>query len=1778
MNTKQVWLLFGLFLFTVNCTIGQGFEKRWEELYFENLIAVRNFDIIDINNDGKKELIYSNSDALSNSQDDLVIREIDEDYLPLLAYFPDITDSIDRFFYSDIDGDQNIEILILYQNSDLSIYDGKTFDFQQTIHLDLSAPGSYPKFDQLDDQLGSELITYSPDSVRVYRYESGGLLWLWSYQGGKNGMVAGDFDGDHETELLIMDADSNSLLSGNSGRLEMKLPPISFLTSDPLILDVTGDSISEIITLTRSWPSSNAPAAYDFQQPDTFLWVNDLARNSNRITLLNTNGDSEKQLGVLSAFSDLSLIDLEEGFQYWWQIANADYIGIRDLAAIDIDQDGKDELLYAFEARGNRPGLASYNPRSQQEIKRWFTKIPNFSTLALPSNNGNSQFANFYKYEQNVFVDLYDPVTNLRDTQLLIGAHTFDFTPPSFAIGNITNDTSYQFCYSENATIHIYQPELGQAANSSFSIGSSRIVDLVVEDLDRNGLDEIITVHSNGDLSVTAYQASTDSYAVLQTIQTGLGISKLKIRQADDDDQLEIIVDSKFQNRVIVFDSQSLNIEWDGQNTSINISTMDVADMDQDGQIEFVIGSTDGKIYVLNPLMDSILSQRQVLSSSIKALAIEHFNDNYQYKDILCIGAETELILLEDNQLNLGWQSPPMLKSEADDNIKLQVTNIDHDRYPDIIFNNGLSVKWLESNVLLPNQDIFQVKQFYPPFASERQAVNTSLLLTFSSPLADTVLNQNYFAVSSSQGVLDVNIIKNNDSLHIQPLTNWTPLDTIHFEISGLTVDQVGRQLDGNSNGLKDSLRSEDDFYYFFTTGSGIDTVPPHIVELASNNRDSLFIGSSLKLTGKASDYSTIAAGAIQEVEYFEDNPGIDGSGIPLLALDGQFDQEEENFIVTVSSRNWSPGEKKLFVHAKDSLGNWGDFDSIQFFVVQQMASDWATYGQSNFRNYHDPNSQFQMPLALDWVTIHPNHISTHLPPTILTVGEKTILSYNSYDRSTYIRCFNNLNGEELWQTYLGNRFSMSEVSYAYDKVYVMANSASDQTDLICLDISDGIEVWRRTVFGPFSNFRHSLTIVEGKALIRLENRLLSFDTSTGAEIYDVFTSRMSPDLNIPTAYNNILYEYNSGGNTLVEWDTETGALNWESNNLGDGPRILFVQNSALIDTFNQQVVCANKLQTIVFDLKNRQEQFRINEETQSFPILYNNELIYITSSGLINAYNASSGQLSWSIPMPTNGKTITSQPIIASDDLFYCTFDPFETISINLSTLQHTWSYPVNGQLSSGNNQLFVRTNEEFFVFTDDSTSFNAAFYKPKWEIDSILVTGKSINKVDLHPDNGILWALNTVDNQLYRIKQDSFSNQSDLLQEFTNISFENLAVTSKGDLLLGTSNNFLFKYDGDWEQFDQTNGLNGKSINSISVNQDYTLVGTENGLYESFDNVSFNQRLDSLDLNGDITIIALDGIQDKTSTLLRKRINSFEQDIIVLNGVQNYRFPSNVLTSDPLALISGSFQEKWPYSCFIGDNSKIGNFNPFDSSGINFQTGLSPIYKVHKISDAYYLIGTEDGLYITSFLGEGFSPPPAFPVRDCASIPVYDITGNKDLIWLATKEGLIKMKRAEDNCEINSPTIFYDTEKNSIQVIGVDEGSFTWYIDDVEQIGFDNNHFTPVKNGIYRVEIISCEGCSSSLRLNYFSTSTQNLPSPVQLMIYPNPSRNEFQLYLKNSQQQHPINLSLWSLEGKVVLEDIELQLPASLSIKSLPAGMYLLKANSADQHWIQKVVIEK
>ncbi|GAB6162854.1 hypothetical protein JCM12298_20140 [Desulfothermus naphthae] len=107
-----------------------------------------------------------------------------------------------------------------------------------------------------------------------------------------------------------------------------------------------------------------------------------------------------------------------------------------------------------------------------------------------------------------------------------------------------------------------------------------------------------------------------------------------------------------------------------------------------------------------------------------------------------------------------------------------------------------------------------------------------------------------------------------------------------------------------------------------------------------------------IELTALISDKDT-GNNSISAAEYFINQKGQNGKGISMTAADGKFDSVTENVKAQVDTSKWTADKSPytIYVHGKDSRGNWGDFAQIQVTVYKAPEAPQTTEIKSPTNN-----------------------------------------------------------------------------------------------------------------------------------------------------------------------------------------------------------------------------------------------------------------------------------------------------------------------------------------------------------------------------------------------------------------------------------------------------------------------------------------------------------------------------------------------------------------------------------------------------------------------------------------------------------------------------------------------------------------------------------------------------------------------------------------------------------------------------------------------------------
>ncbi|MEN3046997.1 MAG: Ig-like domain-containing protein [Candidatus Hydrothermales bacterium] len=235
-----------------------------------------------------------------------------------------------------------------------------------------------------------------------------------------------------------------------------------------------------------------------------------------------------------------------------------------------------------------------------------------------------------------------------------------------------------------------------------------------------------------------------------------------------------------------------------------------------------------------------------------------------------------------------------------------------------------------------------------PPHGSVDVPPNTNILIRFSEKLnRSTVIDTNFQVIGKTSGSHSFALFYDSltYTVTLDPHLNFSSQETVFVRISQNIKDLAGNLLQGQRE-------------FFFITMLRPDTQGP--VSISSINPISPEPYNYLDINVIVSDTGR-GNSIISYAEMFIDNIGPSGTGIPLLPIDGSFDESIEELTkkIDLSTFNFKSGETHfIYVHAKDINNIYGEYDTIKFTVSPDDDSIPPSF-KSFTQGYINPGTSF---------------------------------------------------------------------------------------------------------------------------------------------------------------------------------------------------------------------------------------------------------------------------------------------------------------------------------------------------------------------------------------------------------------------------------------------------------------------------------------------------------------------------------------------------------------------------------------------------------------------------------------------------------------------------------------------------------------------------------------------------------------------------------------------------------------------------------------------------
>jgi outer membrane protein assembly factor BamB len=1262
--------------------------QKWQKIDLTSHIGSRGIICKDINNNGAEEIIL-----VSGSSHLHILNYKNEDYHTTWWKF--IPEGISGFLVEDFDNDSISELYVMTSAGILHCYDALSFDLLFTHNFSISGVNCFRIADIKSDSTLQILISNSDSwgdgMITAYDVETFEQIWQTTDFGSGKFEIA-DVNGNGCKEIVLKEG---IILDGST--FEVYWQYHEAFGQDVSLNDIDNDGINEIIALRY-----NSVIAFDGQFK-TPLWQFDTEDYNDCFLVSDVDGDNVPEIicggnqwGEITCYSISNQ-------QLLWTIDNPDH-GATNIAIGDPNNDGVTNVMWG--AGHSSSGSDHLHIASTQFYNIIWSSldldpayyvyvddinddgIPEILVTSYGSNNG---------YHGGVF--------------LIIDGSTHDVI---HTFTNLTNYNNINLVKSKKLDSNSQQSELLIGTNSSFMIldGSSfqtifsstslgGINTIEVADLSNSNSMEIILGSNNG----RVYVLDSQTYEIIwQSVNTGTSVGLVRVDDCLNDGNLKIVFNGH-NNILHMYDATTFYLEWQSIGIS-NITSFDISDLDRNGTKEFVLGTSNGEILIVDCETGNILNQQAISDYGISYIETAQI-DTSGYERIFSLASY--LKILDGESLSLLWQSELIGHQNTYNTPKqnIFISDIEQNQYMDLFAGTNYGVFHFESNQPYPDITPPGIKSYMPESAFLNASINVEIQVVFNEQIdtgtltSETIILQN----SDEEPLPFATTYTFNDDISkliVSPSGLLPANDTIYITLTGLIQDVAGNGLDGNGNGISEGS-PDDDFSWFFYTGSGIDTIPPQItdLELSANNT---WKGIPVTLNVNISDSSSYAMSPITYAELFINEPGNHGEGFPLHPADGAFNSVYEEAYKIIDTKNMTSGLHIIYVRAKDLSGNWSDFENIEFNILREDEGNWSMYGHNPQHTSFNLNDTTHFPLKFKWS----NSISSNiiLEPIIINDYVFTT-SRGSHYYNGQVVGMQLSNGEILWEKQFINPYTITAPSFGYGMLYLQAGLSNDyNTSVYAIDAISGEEIWASPFGSQWEDYLPP-TIYDNKVFINGGHYGGAYAFSAQAGIQIWFHQLSQYDKWTPAVHDNVVYTFTGGSYnaTLTAINANTGITIWAKNDIPHNWSGYSMNTSPVIDTVTNVIYVTSKSYVHAIDMETQEILWSHQGDFNITPAL-DTCCLYVVNNGQLHVRDKTTGSLLWTF---IDINSILSPPAISNGHVALASEQEVKIIRISDQAV--IWSFNQGGRLSIGNNHLVLSTNSgEVYCFESDlSTNINS-------------------------------------------------------------------------------------------------------------------------------------------------------------------------------------------------------------------------------------------------------------------------------------------------------------------------------------------------------------------------------------------------------------------------------------------------------------------------------------
>lgn len=604
-------------------------ELEWSRGTFGTGIGAQGLHVVDLDKDGDNEIVATASSGGFGANSVWYIVERVGDHYVQSWISPGYSASISALRISDFDADGNMELLIAYGNK-LEIRRGATREIITTFTMPSTSIRT-PQVVDVDSDGELEIVFCDESRAYVCDAATGQVEWSGAGYGGY-GIAVGNVDGDADQEIVIA-GNAGFVLHGQTHSLEWENPEgFGYYLR---VGDLDGDGMDEIVA-GSGWYRITVYDA-DLESPKYEI-ATDL--DVDAVQLADVENDGPIELVYGDGQWGSVYVHAGASGALKWSVGNPEH-GVTDVAVGDTDGDGVNELLWGAGYSSTGPDYlfiadsATHQREWQsQDVGGPFYGLdhgdvdgdgrPEFLYTSYESESGYGDGL-WFVHDAGTMALEYEsgPTTNTNWTGLHRIQHANVDADPQAEIFVPTSVTysGKLICYDGISHTEQWQSTLP----SGLTFRS-----LEVADVDGDGQIEAVGApyreHTGAPgVYVYVFDAATGTQE-WQTTSLGnywASLSLLRLGNVDSDPNLEIVV-AEFGGALWVYDG--LTRVREGASADLDVTALELADLNGDGIREIIVGSTGGALRTIDPDSGQIVHTIANYGDQINGLAVSDVN------------------------------------------------------------------------------------------------------------------------------------------------------------------------------------------------------------------------------------------------------------------------------------------------------------------------------------------------------------------------------------------------------------------------------------------------------------------------------------------------------------------------------------------------------------------------------------------------------------------------------------------------------------------------------------------------------------------------------------------------------------------------------------------------------------------------------------------------------------------------------------------------------------------------------------------------------------------------------------------------------------------------------------------------------------------------------------------------------------------------------------------------------------------------------------------------